>query len=810
MYQCEITVTGLVQGVGYRPFVAELAEETNITGQVKNAGGIVKIRACGKKHALSSFIGKLRTEAPVGARVDQIRVVWKETVQREAKKFCIVSSTPWAEDQRLLPADLPVCASCEKELLDPENRRFRYPFISCVSCGPRFSIMKKVPYDRESITMDDFPMCEACEAEYEGKGNIRRHAQTIACADCGPKLRVIFRREGCEKTLREGQLAEEQALQTTAEMIKKGKIAAIKDIGGFHFAFLPTVPDPARRLREFKARERKPFAVMFPNLKAAREYCEISLKEEELLQSLPRPIVLLRKKKDFCEQVCGMSDRMGVMLPCNPLQILLLQETGPLVMTSGNRGGEPIIYKDGDMLDLMRRGCPDLMLTHDRTIVTPLEDSIYQVTELGKEKEGIKADDRRSGVRQAVQVLRRGRGIVPEPVWLPVKLSEETFAAGGDLKAVFALGKGNAVYLSSHFGDLADVRSVSERHAAVSHMSQLFAVSPKESVGDLHPAYVSATGMQYKVQHHHAHIASVMAEHHIKGPLIGVAFDGTGYGQDHTVWGSEIFLCEGTKAKRCGCFAPVKLFGGDAGAKNAAGMLLAFSLEAERRGLIGQWRKRFGDRTGMREQERRILEKAYAAEVTTVTSSSMGRLFDAVSALLGIAVSNSYEGECAIALERQAAKAKQARRLEINLKKNPMNGLWQADSAMLIAQVYHALEAAGKDMGTPGWTAADAGFGKEDLLVAELALGFHEAVAHTVAKICGKIAEEANLPVLQVALSGGTFANRILLQKSVRLLEERGFQVFWNEEVPCGDGGLALGQMYLMAEAQKGGSIECV
>lgn len=766
-------VTGLVQGVGYRPFVAELAEKHNLSGQVKNVGGIVKIRVTGGEQALSSFVEELRTSAPEGANVKEISIVEKKVSADNGEDggFRIVRSMPGEEKLRLLPPDLPVCPSCEKELLDPQNRRFLYPFISCVSCGPRFSIMKSIPYDRDSITMDVFPMCQKCRAEYTQKGNVRRHAQTIACPDCGPKLRLVL-----PEDLRGGNReSEKEPLRAAAERILSGKIAAIKDIGGFHFAFLPTVPEPSRRLRAFKQRDRKPFAVMFPDLSSVRSFCRVSKKEEELLLSPARPIVLLEKKKDFCGPVCGESDRMGVMLPCNPLQILLLRETGPLVMTSGNRGGEPIIRRDKEMEELMRLGCPDLILTHDREIVTPLEDSIYQAVCLGKD-------------RYAVQILRRGRGMVPQPVFLDEKLPGEVFAAGGDLKAVFALGKGNAVYLSSHFGDLADARAVVERNKAKEHMETLLDIHPQKQVGDLHPAYVSSVETDRRVQHHHAHVASVIAEHHLKGPVIGVAFDGTGYGTDGMIWGSEFFLCEGAETRRMGCFRPVKLFGGDAGAKNAAGMLLAFLLEAEKRGLVSRWREWFCEGTGMSAPKEQLMEKAYAVNVQTVMSSSMGRLFDAVSALLGVAVENTYEGECAIALEQCARRAARVYPLRIRVEK--INGLWQADSVGLISDLYNALQ--------------------ENVAPEELALGFHEAVAAAAVRICVNIWEdlcqgrrEGPCPVRKAALSGGTFANRILMRKMVNLLEKQEFEVFWNEKVPCGDGGIALGQMYLMAEKEE-------
>lgn len=796
MKTCNITVTGLVQGVGYRPFVAELAEELQIAGQVKNAGGIVQIFAAGEQEALENFIQRLSLSAPMGARVEKVAVEWtadeaadktadRGTAESLEKGFRIADSSLGEEERRLLPADLPVCPECERELLDPANRRYRYPFISCVSCGPRFSIMKRVPYDRETITMESFPMCDACRAEYEKKGDRRRHAQTIACEDCGPYLKLVTcKNTGTEENTRADApqilATGEDALQQAIKALKEGSIVAIKDIGGFHFAFLPTISQPSIRLRAFKNRENKPFAVMFPDVDTAREYCEILPEEEKLLLAPERPIVLLEKKKQassFAPEVCGMSDRMGVLLPCNPLQILILRKTGPLVMTSGNRGGEPIIIRDQDMASLLEQGCPDLMLTHEREIVTPLEDSIYQVVRLSEEGRIIR------------QILRRGRGIVPEPVIMGRSLLEESFCAGGDLKAVFALGQKDAVYLSSHFGDLEDYRALCARKASIAHMEELLHISPKNAACDLHPAYLSGQEIQgekiRRIQHHHAHAASVMAEHGLTGPVLGVTFDGTGYGTDGSVWGSEFLLCEKDHFRRLGCFAPVQLPGQDAGAKDAFSVLWEYLLEAEKRGLLKDkdWREKLlkgrnpetvpGTAKG-RGQEMQLREEAMKAGIGTVISSSMGRLFDGVSALLGICTYNSYEGECAIALEQVARNCREPYPLESVIEKK--DGKYVADSVQLIADIYR------------GWKS---GVPKE-----QLALGFHQAVAEATARICSRIMKDTG--VKEIALSGGTFCNRILMRKTILVLEELGADVYWNEQVPCGDGGLALGQMYLL------------
>ena len=800
-----ITVSGLVQGIGFRPFVAELAEKLHLAGQVKNLGGIVEIMVAGDKEAVENFIQRLSFVGGYaegiskgvkedfceemrlsGCRLDELEVeVLAENIENEIREFHIVDSGNGREVRRFLPVDLPTCDRCIAEMHDPKNRRYRYPFISCTACGPRFSIQRKVPYDRDAITMDAFPMCEACETEYTKKGNIRRHAQTIACKDCGPRLRYINMNNFL-------QISDKmQAISQSIQDLLQGKIGAIKDIGGYHFAFLPTNSEAASRLREFKNRDKKPFAVMFLNLEEVREYCEVSEKEAALLESSARPIVLLKKKKDFVPEICGESDRIGALLPCNPLQILLLEETGPLVMTSGNRGGEPIIISEEEMIAHLGNGI-DFMLTHDREILTPLDDSIYQVTDfIEAANENQTAN---TNTKTATQLIRRARGLAPEPIRLHRKLSKDTFAAGGDLKAVFALGRDEMVYLSQYFGDLEDVRCAESREAGIAHMTELLEIHPEITVGDLHPAYFSTQKMEKKVQHHHAHIASVIAEHALEGKVLGVACDGTGFGTDGTIWGSEFLLCENEKMIRTGHFSSVKLVGGDASAKQADMTLYSYMLEARERGIdVDDFFKERenacveekGNVDKAWKQKLQLQEMAWKQNINTAYSSSMGRLFDAAASLLDICHYNSYEGECAIQLEQAAHRGK------AEIEKSPredadafeklvrVNGTkieeyWQADSVQLLADLYHL---------------------KKDYTKEVLAYLFHKAVANAIVTIADTICREQGTN--QVALSGGTFINRILLTEVIKGLEAKEKNVYINEKVPCGDGGIALGQMYL-------------
>lgn len=792
----KIVVSGLVQGIGFRPFVAELAEELKLAGQVKNLGGIVEIIVAGDREAVDKFIQRLKCVSETGelpgCRIDELEV--EELVDGEGtkmetyvgilnpesllndEKFYIVESGNGREIRRFLPVDLPTCDRCVTEMHDSNNRRFRYPFISCTACGPRFSIQKAVPYDRETITMDDFPMCDACREEYTAKGNIRRHAQTIACKECGPKLTYI--------TKDFLQIFDEkQAISEAVQALLHGKIGAIKDIGGYHFAFSPMNSQAARRLREFKNRDKKPFAVMFLNLDEVKKYCEVFEKEAALLQSSARPIVLLKKKKDFVPEICGESDRIGALLPCNPLQILLLEETGPLVMTSGNRGGEPIIISEEEMVQYIGNGI-DFMLTHDREILIPLDDSIFQVVEIEKRvvnEQNAKVEEK----EYATQLIRRARGLVPETITLKRKLPKDTFAAGGDLKAVFALGREELVYLSQYFGDLEDVRCMESREAGLGRMQQLLEIRPELSVGDLHPAYLSAQDTEKKIQHHHAHVASVIAEHGLEGKVLGVACDGTGFGTDGTIWGSEILLCENEKMSRAGHFSSVKLVGGDASAKQADMTLYSYMLEARERGWEVESFFQEVDASCRDENEKqklRLQEMAWKQNINTAYSSSMGRLFDAAAALLDICHYNSYEGECAIMLEQAAHRGKEEihslrcdsinHRLTIEFAKQ--DGKWQADSLKLLTDLYYLKTTCSKDV---------------------LAYLFHHAVATVIINIADKICREQGAN--QIALSGGTFINRILLKEVIEGLRKKGRDVYLNEKVPCGDGGIALGQMYL-------------
>lgn len=809
-----ITVKGLVQGVGFRPFIAECAEKLNIRGIVRNSGGIVIIIALADDDTLNKFAKTIENAPPRGSVVSSVIIedITREKyteecgkyIDEEMKAFKIVDSSNHEDNVRLLPPDLPICDNCVKELLDNKNRRYRYPFISCTSCGPRFSIMHTVPYDRETTTMDIFKMCPDCFDEYTKQGNIRRHAQTISCHKCGPQLTFIKCDDGnmsCMATVNEPinghEKDNEAALNAAVSLLKKGEIGAILDIGGFHFAFSPYLSEPASRLRIWKMREAKPFAVMFPDMDFVRKYCEVSPKEEELLESNPRPIVLLSKKKtpdnslEFAEEVLAGSDRIGAMLPCSPLQILLLKETGPLVMTSGNRGGEPIVTSVEVMKGYLGTGGPDFMLSHDRKILTPLDDSIYQIN------------------GNVVQIIRRARGIVPWPVDLPISLQKPTFAAGGDLKAVFALGKADKAYLSAHFSDLDDLEASRARDKAIDHMEELLDITPEIYVCDKHPGYVSAKknellcgsdAKSVKVQHHFAHVMTVAAERDIMGDFIGIAYDGTGYGEDGSIWGSEFFRCniEDDRNERKvvvshrGSLLPVKMTGGDEGSKDASKTLVCYLHEAYKKGYIKReeidtisriLKDTFSDH---KMPDIKIVEAALDHNINTIMSTSMGRLFDAVSALLGICCYNSYEGECPTKLEIYANNAQSTADLELEIIKEQ-----EPDENNKTDKEYTSYYLNGVKL--------VAKMGKM-LIQGEdnkaLALGFHKALALSTVNMAETISgsDEA---FKKIAIGGGTFLNRILNTNIQDICDRKGYKLYQNSVVPPGDGGIALGQLYL-------------
>lgn len=777
----------------------------NLSGTVQNAGGSVILTLFCDEGELDHFVTRLQREAPSNSRIDRV-VVREESGENAGVTpagFRILSSGSLSQRLRFLPPDLPVCQRCVRELTDRKNRRYRYPLISCTACGPRYTILEHLPYDRENTTMRHFPMCPDCRREYREPGNHRRHAQTISCHHCGPQVALR------EKT--GGQYQEEEALNRAVELLNAGKTGAVKDIGGYHLVCLPTEHEPVERLRKLKARERKPFAVMFPDMASIRECCRVSAREEKLLQGTARPIVLLerRKEKDFDPAVGMGSRRIGAMLPCNPLQILLLQKTGPLVMTSGNRSGEPMIIRDKEMLRLMEQEeTLDFVLYHNREILCPLDDSVFQVTHLSAP-----VPDENAG--EAVQIIRRARGIVPEPLFLDAPGQEndseksdfpmDCLAEGGDLKAVFGLVRDDAVYLSGQFGDLGVSAAAGAREQEKGRMEHLLDIHPVSAVTDLHPGYRSVrteTLPSCRVQHHVAHMASVLAEHHLQGPCIGAVFDGTGYGVDGTVWGGEFFISPDASEKglprdplcgfhHAGSLRPVLMAGGDGASKKALLPLCSYLHDAVARGYLTEDQCREAE-TGIPEQAWHITRKALAGQVNCIPSSSMGRLFDAAAFLTGVCQENSYEGECPGVLEGYAESFWQDEKDEGRVPSPPPfdlremvteeDSFQRGDGSRLLAEILKMKQN---------------GAGQK-----EIAFRFHQGVAGITIRILENLS--ARTGIRDVVLSGGTFYNGVLLKLLLPSLRRQGMKVWLNEKVPCGDGGLALGQAWLIRQGREG------
>ena len=751
-----IEVEGLVQGVGFRPFVHELATRLALRGSVRNDSTGVTIDVEGEHSALDAFLRELTTAPPPQARIERVRLEPADAAAHP--DFRIESSderraTAYA---RVAP-DIATCDDCLRELFEVSDRRYRYPFLSCSHCGPRLTISRGAPYDRDRTTMNAFPMCDRCRAEYDDPRDRRFHAQTIACAACGPDV-ALYEPEADE----DDRLTGESALRRAADGLTAGLIVAVKGLGGFHLACDATSSDAVRRLRERKRREAKPLAVMVPDLAGARQLCEVSDEEATLLASSYRPIVLLRKcmASGVADEVAPGNQRLGVMLPYTPLHHLLLADAGrPLVMTSGNGSDEPIAFRNDDAL--IRLGdIADLMLLHDRDIVTRCDDSVVRV------------------VNGSTSFLRRSRGYAPSPIALAHASWAPTLGVGGQLKNTFCLTRDGSALVSHHIGDLQNLDAYRALEDGIAHYSQMADVRPEVIAHDLHPDYFSTQFAErlsaekrlerIAVQHHHAHVLSCVAEHGVTEPVIGVAFDGTGLGSDGAIWGGEFLLVDGLRYERLAHLSYVPLPGGDASVRHPW-----------RAAVAHLWAAYGGDFTRAPRAFLNRLEPRQLAVVTqTITrpalappTSSVGRLFDAVAALLGVRMSAQFEAQAAMELESLADLAcSEGYGVEIV---ETSEG-WTIDTGSFIRGVVDRLEA--------------------QQTVAQVAGAFHVALARAAVDVVRRIA--ARTSIRRVALSGGVFQNARLTDDLTRGLVRAGFNVLVHQRVPCNDGGLSLGQAY--------------
>lgn len=747
MERMRFTVRGVVQGVGFRPFVYALAADLALAGHVANTGDGVVGEVEGTPAALARFRTRIATDAPPLAVVESVRT---ERVPARGGTGFTIRESARGPARTLVSPDVATCDACLAELRDPTDRRFRHPFITCTHCGPRFTIVTGLPYDRAATTMVRFPLCDACAAEYADPTDRRFHAQPIACPDCGPTLRLV--RPGRRDAVGEDALAACRA------MLAEGAVVAVKGLGGYHLACDATDETAVRALRKRKDRGDKPFAVLAADLDTARGLAEIDADAAELLTGPRRPIVLAHTLGRLAPAVAPGGPDLGVMLPYTPVHHLLLESPGPLVLvcTSGNLSGEPIVTDDAQAFDRLA-ALADAWLCHDRPIHVPCDDSVVRV------------------VAGAELPYRRSRGYAPFPVPLATPV-RPALAVGGDVKNTFCVADGRYAWLSGHVGDMNDVATLTAFDAARAHLERLTGVAPEVLVTDAHPRYQSrawadrnAAGRPVlRVQHHHAHVASAMAEHGHDGttPVLGVAFDGTGYGDDGAVWGGEFLLCDYDSYRRVGHLAYVPLPGGDAAVRNPYRMALSHLRAAEL-----DWTGDLPCVAAAGPADLALLSRILDTGTGCVPTSSMGRLYDAVASLAGVRHRVGYEAQAAIELEGAARVGTDDGRYRFALD----GGI--ADAAPVLAAVVDDLR-----LGTA---------------VSRIAARFHGAVVALVADVATAV--RADTGVETVALSGGVFCNELLTTGCADALAARGFRVLRHRRVPPNDAGLALGQLVVAA-----------
>jgi len=745
-----ISVRGVVQGVGFRPFVYQLATKHNLKGWVCNTSGDVKIEVEGEKPALDRFLDELVALAPPLARLEDVSVT--SHAPQGYSGFEIRHSIAEEGKYQLVSPDIATCEPCLGEVLNPTDRRYRYPFTNCTNCGPRFTIIEDIPYDRPKTTMRSFKMCPQCQREYDDPMDRRFHAQPNACPRCGPSLKLV---DGTGNPV-----PCDDVLAAAARFLKEGKVLAIKGLGGFLLACDASSDKAVKLLRERKRRPFKPLAIMVSTLEDVKKHCLVSEKEAELLTLPQCPIVLLRRREGSAvsPSVAPNLKYLGVMLPYTPLHHVLLRETGlPLVMTSGNLSEEPIA-KDNDEALRRLQGIPDYFLLHNRDIYSRYDDSVA-IVELNKP-----------------QIVRRARGYAPYPVHLPFK-SKQVLACGAELKNTFCLTKDNYAFVSQHIGDLENLETMEHFEATLELYRKLFRIEPEVVAYDMHPEYLStkyarSLGDKHRelklvpVQHHHAHIVSCMVENGVEDKVIGVSFDGTGYGSDGRIWGGEFLLADYKGFARVGHLEYVPLPGGTIAIERPYRMAISYLLT-----LLGK-DALTPDLAFLKEvssQELDLIVKQLQKGINSPLTSSCGRLFDAVSALIGIRGKIDYEAQAAIEMEMAADGSERGSYPFAIVEKDGVN----------IVRLDGLFRAIIQDV-------------KNDVSQSRIAMKFHRTMAEMVVQMCQRLAQISDIK--KVALSGGVFQNRLLLRLTVAALEEAGFEVLTHSEVPTNDGGVSLGQ----------------
>jgi hydrogenase maturation protein HypF len=744
-----ISIRGAVQGVGFRPFVYRIAKELKLTGYVLNSPMGVTIEVDGEKNKLDIFILRIKKEKPPRAIINSLEFSFLDTAG--FTDFQIRESEQKGAFDALILPDIAVCPDCLSEMFDPANRRYLYPFINCTNCGPRFSIIESLPYDRPNTSMKKFEMCQECRSEYENPLDRRFHAQPIACEICGPHTE-LWDDNGNIRNTHSSTLAE------TIKLLKEGKIVALKGLGGFQLLCDARNDQTVRCLRERKHREEKPFALMFPAIGSVKVECHVGQLEERLLLSPESPIVLLKKRnqKSAISSLAALNNPyLGVMLPYTPLHHLLMKDLGfPIIATSGNLSEEPMCIDEKEALQRLR-SIADYFLVHNRPIVRQVDDSIVRI------------------VKNREMVLRRARGYAP----LPVRITSDSdnksvVAVGSHLKNTIAVSKGNNIFISQHIGDLSSGESYNAFTKTISDFKKLYRVEVDRIACDLHPEYLSTKyanesnlGLT-KSQHHATHIVSCRAENQVTGSALGVAWDGTGYGLDGTIWGGEFFLTTDESVSHIGQFRKFLLPGGEIAIKESRRSLLGILYEVYAESIFNQ-KDNFLDNILSKKfssEELKTLERMLLRKVNSPATSSVGRLFDGISSLLNVCDVSNYEGKAAMMLEF-VADSNATGSYNFQIKDNkPFLIDWQP----ILMEIIEDL--------------------KDGIKSSNISSKFHTTLAEIILSIADKVGEK------KVVLSGGCFQNVLLLEKTIDRLESKGFHVYWHQRVPPNDGGISLGQ----------------
>jgi hydrogenase maturation protein HypF len=750
--RAKVTIHGLVQGVGFRPFVYRLATELKLGGWVVNSAQGVFLEIEGARTSLHSFLLRLEQEKPPRAKIQSLEFTFLDAAGYD--QFEIRYSDQSGRKTAFILPDLAVCADCLREMFDPQDRRYRYPFTNCTNCGPRFSIIEELPYDRPHTAMKGFTMCPACDREYHDPANRRFHAQPNACPDCGPRLE-LWDAEGLALA------KQEEALRQSTEVVRNGQILALKGIGGFQLIVDARNANAVQRLRARKRREEKPFALIYPCLEQIQQDCHVSSMEARLLQSVEAPIVLLARrsqKSHLTPEVAPANPSLGVMLPYSPLHHLLSQDLGiPIVATSGNLSDEPICIEQGEAL-VRLQGLADYFLVHNRPIVRHVDDSVTRV------------------VCDREMVLRRARGYAP----LPVHVNETlpcVLAVGAHMKNSVALSVGKEIFLSQHIGDLENKEAFSAFRKTVIDLPRLYEAKISAVACDLHPEYLStkqAAGMRtplHQIQHHFAHVMACMAENELEDPVLGVSWDGTGYGPDGTIWGGEFLLTDEGSFQRVAHFRPFRLPGGDTSVKEPRRTALGVLYEIWGDKVISD--RRLSPVTSFSDSELVVLQQMLRQGINSPFTSSAGRLFDAVASILGLRHRVAFEGQAAMELEFSIHPGVEEV-YPFELTDGPS---CLANWGPMIPEILIDLQ-----KGQP---------------VGVISAKFHNTLVEIIVAIAQRIGE------FRIVLTGGCFQNRYLIERSVRRLSEAGFKPYWHQRVPPNDGGIALGQVVAAARSRS-------